>query len=94
MRPQLFDPQFAASIFSAQRGKIHPNGEAIRNIAVNLRRDFSVPALRFDDAGQGNEIAGGFFRPCRGLLAIQFVFPRLAPWAAFFRRFAASSIIR
>jgi hypothetical protein len=32
-----------------------------------------------------------FFRPFRGLVVSRLVPPRLAPWAVFFRRFAATS---
>jgi hypothetical protein len=31
--------------------------------------------------------------PLPGLLLLWFVYPRLTPWAAFFRRFAASPIL-
>jgi len=33
-----------------------------------------------------------FFRPFGGLVIFNFLFPRLAPWAAFFRRFAAGAL--
>ena len=32
-----------------------------------------------------------FFRPLRGLVLLSLLNPRLTPWAAFFRRFAAGS---
>jgi hypothetical protein len=35
----------------------------------------------------------GFLSPLRGLTALCVAFPRLTPWAVFFRRFAAGAFI-
>jgi len=39
----------------------------------------------------GHPLRGCFFRPLRGLAWCRIAIPRLASWAAFFRRFAANS---
>src|SRR5579864_7147662 len=57
MRPEAFNLNLAPRVARlAQREQLHPLGKAIRNIAVNLSRDFAMSPLRLHHAGQRDEL--------------------------------------
>ena len=58
MRPEFFDLQFAPAVVLRQSEQLQANSEPVRNIRVQLHRDFAVASLRFSHAGQGDEVAG------------------------------------
>ena len=58
VRPDIFYFQFAPSVLQLwQREQLHASGESFRDVAVRFGTDLAVPALRFHDAGQGDELA-------------------------------------
>ena len=61
MRPEIFDFQFAPGVLHfRQSEQLHSCGETVRDVAVHFGSDLAVPALRFHDAGQGDELAACF----------------------------------
>ena len=62
MWPNFRDLQFPARALCCQRIDSHTGRESIGNIAVQLDGNFADPPLRFDHAGEGDELV-----PCSGL---------------------------
>jgi hypothetical protein len=58
MRPQSFNLQRAPRSIFRERRELHALAKPVRDIAMNLDRNFAAPSLRLQDARQGDELAG------------------------------------
>jgi hypothetical protein len=56
MRPKFLDLQLAPGAIFGLSPQLHALAEAVRNIRVQLHRNFAAASLSFQDAGQGNKL--------------------------------------